>query len=108
VAGNVVIMVDFEVKDGMLDQFLPLMTANARNTVEKEPGCSQFDVLTVDGKPNNLVLYEIYDDEAAYQAHRTMPHVAEFLSKARPMLANQKMTKLLMTAANAKSANAKS
>jgi quinol monooxygenase YgiN len=102
VAGNLVIMVDFEVKDGLLDQFLPLMAANARKCVEIEPGCSQFDVLTVEGKPNNLVLYEVYDDEAAFQAHRTMPHVAEFLAKARPMLANQKMTRLVMTSANLK------
>jgi quinol monooxygenase YgiN len=38
-----------------------------------EPGCSRFDVLVDPKVPTKFTLYEIYDDEAAFDAHRKIP-----------------------------------
>ena len=100
--GHYSLMVDFQVNDGKMDEFLPLMKENARASVANEPGCLQFDVLHVQGEPNRLVLFEVYQDEAAFQAHMKMPHLAAFLEKARPMMGKAQMTKLDRAAANAK------
>ena len=100
---ELVIVVDFEIKDGMLNDFLPLVQANARNCVEKEPGCSQFDVLQVKDQPDHVTLYEVYDDAAAFEAHRTMPHVVEFLTTVKPMIAKQAIRRFDRSAAHAKS-----
>ena len=45
--GSFVIIAEFEVKPDGLERFLALATADASQSVAKEPGCHQFDV-TVD------------------------------------------------------------
>ena len=45
--GSFVIIAEFEVKPEALERFLELATADASQSVAKEPGCHQFDV-TVD------------------------------------------------------------
>lgn len=96
------LLVNFEVKDGMIDELLALLVANAKQSVESEPGCRQFDVMRVSGEPNRVMLYEVYDDEAAFEAHRKMPHLANVLAKMRPMIAKQSATRFTLAAANAK------
>jgi quinol monooxygenase YgiN len=44
------------------------------------------------------MLFEVYKDEAAFQAHTKMAHVADFLAKARPMFAKTVMTKAVRKA----------
>jgi quinol monooxygenase YgiN len=88
------LIVDFEVKDGTADQVLALVSENARNSVEKEPGCLQFDVMQAQDNPNRIMLFEVYADEAAFQAHGKSAHIQEFLAKARPMFVKTTMTKL--------------
>jgi quinol monooxygenase YgiN len=89
-----VLIVDVEVKEGTADRVLALVSENAHNSVAKEPGCHQFDVLRVTDRPNRLMLYEVYDNEAAFAAHGKTAHIQEFLAKARPMFVKTTMTKL--------------
>jgi len=79
------LIVELQIKDGASEEFLALIGENARKSIESEPGCRQFDVLRVAGEPSRFMLYEIYADEAAFQAHLKAPHVAEFFAKARPL-----------------------
>ncbi|HZQ98882.1 MAG TPA: putative quinol monooxygenase, partial [Chloroflexota bacterium] len=39
-----------------------------------EPGCRRFDVIQDDADPNRIYFYEVYDDDAAFQAHTQAPH----------------------------------
>lgn len=89
-----VLIVDFEVKPGTSEEVIKYVSENARSSVEKEPGCYQFDVLRDPGNPNKLFLYEVYENEAAFQAHGKTSHIEEFLAKARPHFAKTTMTKL--------------
>jgi quinol monooxygenase YgiN len=89
-----VLIVDFEVKPGAADEVIKLVTENAKSSVEKEPGCYQFDVLRVSDDPNRLFLYEVYENEAAFQAHGKTAHIEAFLSKARPLFVKTTVTKL--------------
>lgn len=74
-----VILVDFHCKPGTGAQFLDLVTVNAAASVRDEPGCYRFDVLTErGGDPDTVVLYEIYQDEAAFEEHLKTPHFATF------------------------------
>ena len=88
------LIVDFEVKEGTADQVLALVSENARNSVEKEPGCIQFDVMQAQDNPHRFMLFEVYENEAAYQAHGKTAHIQEFLAKARPMFVKTTMHKL--------------
>ena len=86
-------IVDFEVQPGKADEVVKLVSENARTSVETEPGVLQFDVVRVADNPNRLVLYEVYENEAAFQSHLKTPHLAAFLEKARPMFVKTTMIK---------------
>ena len=100
--GQFVLVVEFEVKPETLDRFHALIAENARKSVANEPGCRQFDVTRAQDQANRIVLYEVYDDQAAFEAHGKMPHVAEFFREAKPMLLEMKARRLERVAAASK------
>lgn len=104
--GNFVLTVEFELRPADLERFQVLISENARLSVANEPGCRQFDVVRPEGADNRIVLYEVYDDLAAFQAHTKMPHVAAFFSAARPLIVNQKSQRFERVAAAAKPSGA--
>jgi (4S)-4-hydroxy-5-phosphonooxypentane-2,3-dione isomerase len=69
-----VLVVSLRVKPDRDRQFLTAIEANAAASLRDEPGCRRFDVLRDNADPHRYLLYEMYDDEAAFQAHRNMPH----------------------------------
>jgi (4S)-4-hydroxy-5-phosphonooxypentane-2,3-dione isomerase len=69
-----VLVVSPTVKPGKDRQFLAAIEANATASRRDEPGCRRFDVLRDNADPHHYLLYELYDGEAAFQAHRDMPH----------------------------------
>jgi (4S)-4-hydroxy-5-phosphonooxypentane-2,3-dione isomerase len=69
-----VLVVSLQVKPDKDTQFLAAIEANARASRRDEPGCRRFDVVRSDADPYHYVLYEVYDDESAFQAHRETPH----------------------------------
>ncbi|WP_426415198.1 putative quinol monooxygenase [Aestuariirhabdus sp. LZHN29] len=72
-----VIWVEFEVKAQKLSEFVEAVTQNARLSL-LEPGCHQFDVCVSTEKEAGIALYEIYDDEAAFDVHLKTKHFSEF------------------------------
>ena len=59
---------------------------NAREA-KKEPGCRHFDELVDPADKTRVMLYEIYDDEKAFEAHQRTPHFKKYLAEAVPLLA---------------------
>jgi quinol monooxygenase YgiN len=43
----------------------------------QEPGCREYRVHREVDAPRSFLLYEVYDDPAAYQAHLESPHFRE-------------------------------
>jgi (4S)-4-hydroxy-5-phosphonooxypentane-2,3-dione isomerase len=76
----------------MSDQFRRLINENARASVRDEPGCRQFDVVVPEGEPDSVLLYEIYDDPAAFAAHTKTPHFADFDRESGSCVASKKVT----------------
>jgi autoinducer 2-degrading protein len=84
-----VVHVEFGIDPAQLDQFLPLMRDNARDSVALEPGCHQFDVTQDPLDPASILLYELYDDAAAFDAHKTMPHYLAFVAATARMITSK-------------------
>lgn len=79
---NYSITVDFRMARGREEQFMELMLENACLSLANEPGCLVFDVLRpVGGPPDQVLLYEVYRDRAAFEAHLRMPHFLKFDAK---------------------------
>jgi (4S)-4-hydroxy-5-phosphonooxypentane-2,3-dione isomerase len=100
--GQFVLVVEFEVKPESVERFHSLIAENAKRSVANEPGCRQFDVMRAQDQANRILLYEVYDDQAAFEAHGKMPHVAEFFREAKPMITEQKARRLERVSAAAK------
>ena len=73
-----VITVDFKLKPGAMATFRKLIDKNARDSCAVEPGCQRFDVLAPIEPGDRILLYEIYDDRAAFDVHLKSPHFAIF------------------------------
>lgn len=73
-----IIIVDFRLNAGAREAFRPLVDANARASVRDEAGCRRFDVVEPEGEPERILLYEIYDDAAAFDAHCRTSHFLAF------------------------------
>ena len=69
-----VIVVEFRIKPAFVDAFGGAIVDNARASRSAEPGCRQFDVCRDPHDPQLFFLYELYDDDAAFEAHLQTPH----------------------------------
>ncbi|SLN38303.1 putative quinol monooxygenase [Pseudooctadecabacter jejudonensis] len=73
-----VVVVTFQIRAGQMADFLPTMTQNAQTSLAIEAGCHRFDVCTDPDRPNEVFLYELYTDRAAFEAHLHSPHFEAF------------------------------
>ena len=87
-----VLVVQLEIKRDAVERFMPLALANAKTTRETEPGCRQFDVVVDPSDPTKAVFYEVYDSEAAFEAHQQTPHFKRYIDTALQHLASRTRT----------------
>jgi len=85
---NFVLAVSIRVKQENVERFMAALLVNAREA-RKEPGCRQFEVLVDTSDPTKMLLFEVYDDEKAFQAHQQTPHFKKYLAEAVPLLASR-------------------
>lgn len=83
------VVVELQIKPGLMDAFLPLMMENARSSLRDEPGCHQFDVVAVEGAQDLVALYETYDDERAFQTHLASAHFQKFDAAIADMISGK-------------------
>ena len=72
------VVVTFTITSGAMPDFLPLILANAKTSLNVEAQCLQFDVATDLARPDEVFLYELYTDRAAFEAHLASAHFEAF------------------------------
>lgn len=85
-SGEFAVVVDFVIHQERLDEFRAAMLKQAKDSLELEEGCPQFDVFTDSTAPGTFVLYELYTDEAAFEVHLASEHFASFAKRVEPMV----------------------
>ena len=83
------VVVTFEVKPDSIDDFMPLMLANAEKSLADEAHCHQFDVCTDPQRPNEVFLYELYSDRAGFEVHLGSAHFEAFDITVTDMIASK-------------------
>ena len=83
-----VLQVNIRIKQENVDAFMKKALENAREA-RKEPGCRQFDILVDPKDGAKVMLYEVYDDERAFEAHQQTPHFKKYIAEAVPLLASR-------------------
>ncbi len=69
-----IIIAPIQIKEGHKQEFIEAMLDDAKGSLHNEPGCLRFDVVQDAGDSDRIWLYEVYQDEAAFDAHREAPH----------------------------------
>ena len=85
---RVVLVPTFTIKPGHMDAFMSHVLRQRDNCLEHESGCEHFDVLRRAEAPNHVLLYEIYTNQAAIEAHRKTPHYAQFKTAIGDLVEN--------------------
>ena len=83
-----VLTVQLRIKPENVDAFMSKLAENAKNA-RKEPGCKQFDVLVDPNDKTKAMLYEVYNDDKAFEAHQATPHFKKYVAEAVPLLASR-------------------
>ncbi|MGZ2258812.1 putative quinol monooxygenase [Roseobacter sp. A03A-229] len=86
------VVVTLQIKPEAILAFMPLMAQNAKTSLTEEPGCHQFDVATDDARPDEVFLYELYSNAAAFDAHLASTHFKAFDAATAHMIANKSVT----------------
>ncbi|MGI9436119.1 MAG: putative quinol monooxygenase [Geminicoccaceae bacterium] len=89
-----VIVAEFEVKPEKIDRFMELAIEDASQSIAKEPDCLQFDVTILEDNPNHVLLYEVYADEAAFDAHLETPHCKVFREQIDDLVDDRNVRRL--------------
>jgi|TARA_B100000809_G_scaffold158069_1_gene155365 autoinducer 2-degrading protein len=83
------IFVTVNVHPEHVDAFIAAGPGDAEGSVRDEPGCFRFDIMQDQEIPHRFYLYEVYADEAAFQAHLETPHFLEWKSTVEEMFAGE-------------------
>jgi quinol monooxygenase YgiN len=75
-----------EVAPGTRDQVASLLMAHRARCLKDEPGTLQFDVLLPRDDDARIVIYELYQDDAAFDVHRSAPSIAQWRQEAAGMV----------------------
>jgi autoinducer 2-degrading protein len=79
------VMVTIEAAPGAMADLLPRILENARASLG-EPACRRFDVATDPSRPDEVFLYELYDDAAGFEAHHATSHYQAFSETSSAMI----------------------
>ena len=83
----IALVVRFEIRDEQTAARFDELTAVVVGAIAaEEPGTLVYATHAVRGEPLARFFYEVYADEAAFQAHEHAPHVVDFHARKKPLL----------------------
>ena len=85
------LVVNIRTNPATREAFMEKLAANAA-AARSEPGCLTFDVLVHPDDPDRVMLYEIYQNETAFQEHQATAAFKTYLAEAVPMLVSRDRT----------------
>ena len=79
-----VVHVIYRILPEKLEDFLDAVKKNAATSAAGDYGCRQFDVSVALDGTNDVMLYEVYDSDDSFAAHKTQDHYHSFIELTNP------------------------
>jgi quinol monooxygenase YgiN len=93
------IIVTIEVTHGHKDDLLPLLMAHRDRCLRDEAGVTLlFEVLAPRDDDTKVISYEVYRDDAAFEAHRSGRSIAQFREDTAGMISKMQVTQCTVIA----------
>ena len=83
-----VLQVAIQIKPENVDAFMKKVIENGK-AARTEAGCRHFDVLVDPDDKTKVMLYEVYDDQKAFEAHQAGAAFKKYVAEAVPLLASR-------------------
>ena len=93
--------VDLDIAPDQMAKYIEAIKENGAASV-KEPGCREFNITVLADNPNHVFLYEVYDNEAALNAHRNTEHFKKYQTTTANMVTGRNARAMSLIAFNAK------
>jgi len=75
-----------EVTPGKKNQVASLLMAHRARCLKDEAGTLQFDVMLPREDDSKVIVYEVFQDDAAFEAHQSAPSVARWREETAGMV----------------------
>ena len=76
-------IVTMQVYPEHLDEFMEVMREHAKTSEETEPACLLYHVLQDQSDPCRIHVYEVFPDDAGFEAHHYAPHNLEWRERIK-------------------------
>jgi autoinducer 2-degrading protein len=73
-----ILIVRIQIQPERKADFIREMLGDSKGSRNDEPGCLRFDVIQDEANPNQIFLYEVYKDKAAFDYHTQQPHMTKW------------------------------
>jgi quinol monooxygenase YgiN len=93
--------VDIDVVPGQIDAYVAALKENGAAAVH-EPGCHEFNITVSPKDPNHVFIFEVYDNAAAFEAHRATDHFKKYAATTKEMVAKRDARAFASVAMNMK------
>lgn len=89
---KVALVVSFKATEGRKDELIEGLKGHAQRTMDNEEGCVRFDVLIPRGGDADVMLYELYRDQAALDEHASSDRLKAWRDQSAPLVAERTIT----------------
>ena len=79
-------LAELEIDPACLDAYKAALREEIETSIRVEPGVLTLYAVSVNGKPNQIRLFEIYASSAAYQAHLRSEHFRKYKTATAAMV----------------------
>jgi quinol monooxygenase YgiN len=88
---KIVRIAELEIDPAQLDRYTAAVKEEMEISVRTEPGVLGIYSVAEKDNPSKLRFFEIYADEAAYQAHIQSPHFRKYYETTKTMITSRKL-----------------
>ena len=88
-----VVIVEFTIREGFHEAFRERVRQQARDSLAQEDECLVFDVCIDPQREHFVLLYEVYSDATAFDAHLAAPHFVDFDATVRDWVEDKRVSR---------------
>jgi quinol monooxygenase YgiN len=82
---------ELEIDAAQIDAYRIALKEEIETSIRIEPGVLTLYAVSVKGQPNQIRIFEIYKDEAAYESHLQTPHFKKYKAETQGMVKSLKL-----------------
>ena len=99
---TVVRIAELEIDPAQLASYLAMVKEEMEDSIRLEPGVLAIYAVAAKDDPAKLTFFEMYADEAAYEAHRESPHFKKYVAGTKDMIKSRKLVETVPVQLSAK------